>query len=272
MAKSAPGSHYEMGASPNHDNPQQPPSVLSLAYLTSHPLSYVLTHPPFVLFATVITLLIYVVAQGRRHREEVRLLSLRVGQLGRDGEFVVQALQVNEERVERLGEGVDKVEDAVVEVSRAVREAIVARSSGKMGGTTAAVAMSERSGSRLRGGRDESVEVDTIVGGGTAPPTVTADTVAGSVYRDQGYETVDDEVGGCDGTRHRGGHARSRYAESVYTVREEDDEYDEDWERRTMVTEVAPSSRRSGGGVEEKRRREEKIWSKGDWKGLEVFG
>ncbi|KAF7540980.1 hypothetical protein G7054_g926 [Neopestalotiopsis clavispora] len=129
-----------------------------------------------------------------------------------------------------------------------------------------------RSGSRLRGGRDESVDVDTMVGGGTAPPTVTADTVAGSVYRDQGYETVDDEAGGDGGARHRGGHARSRYAESVYTVREEDDEYDEDWERRTMVTEVAPSSRRSGGGVEEKRRREEKIWSKGDWKGLEVFG
>ncbi|ETS85626.1 hypothetical protein PFICI_03651 [Pestalotiopsis fici W106-1] len=250
---------------PNH-NYEQAPSVLSLAYLSTHPLSYVLTHPPFVLFATVIALLVYVVAQGRRHREEVRLLSLRVGQLGRDGEFVVQALQVNEERVERLGEGVDKVEDAVVEVSRAVREAIV----GKMAATTTATAAmaagssvadrSERS-ARLRG-RD-SADVEMIVG---TAPTVAGGTVAESVYRDHGYDTVDDEAG----ARHRGD-TRSRYAESVYTVRG-DDEYDDDWERRTMVTEVAPSSRRSGAGMEEKRRREEKIWSKGDWKGLEVFG
>lgn len=254
MTKSPPG-YNNMGAGPA-ESPPNPPPPSPLDYLSTHPHSHALAHPPFVLFATVIALLAYVVAQNRRHREEVRLLSLKVGQLGRDGEFVVQALQVNEERVERLGEGVDKVEDAVVEVSRAVREAIAGRGA-------------EKARTPRRRDRDDD-EVDRATVRGVTS-TVAGDTVVGNVYRDQGYDTVDEDAG-----RHHRADTRSKYAESIYTVPEEDED-DDDWDKRTMVTEVPPSrtsktSRRSNDRPEEKRKREEKIWSKGDWKGLEVFG
>ncbi|KAK6088004.1 hypothetical protein SCUP234_01070 [Seiridium cupressi] len=207
--------------------PEDQPPVLSLVYLQTHPLSYVLTHPPFVLFSTIIGLLVYVIIQERWQREELRQLSVRVRQLGKDGLFIVQALQVNEQRVERLGEGVDKVEDAVVEVSRCVREVL--------GGKLA----------------------DATRGIGTARIVRRAEPSV--ISRDQDYDTVDAE------SRRGDGDSRYNYAESMYTVREDED--GDDWENRTVITEPEPRSDMQW----DKRRREEKIWSKGDWKGIEVF-
>ncbi|KAK9782339.1 hypothetical protein SCARD494_13647 [Seiridium cardinale] len=137
------------------------------------------------------------------------------------------ALQVNEQRVERLGEGVDKVEDAVVEVSRCVREVL--------GGKLADAARGIGTARNVR----------------RAEPSV--------ISRDQDYDTIDAE------SRRGDGDSRYNYAESMYTVREDED--GDDWENRTVITEPEPRSDTQW----DKRRREEKIWSKGDWKGIEVF-
>ncbi|MBH1945626.1 hypothetical protein I5L01_15525, partial [Erythrobacter sp. YJ-T3-07] len=141
--------------------------------------------------------------------------------------------------VERLGEGVDKVEDVVLEVSRCVREVL---SGG--GGTI-----------MLKGGGGEGA-------GGV------------STGVDRGYETADEDNMTVRGDEEGGGGGRDGeygYADSIYTIREEeDDDDDDDWETRTAITELEPGTRREDQW--DTKKQAEATWHKGDWKGLEVFG
>lgn len=135
----------------------------------------------------------------------MRLLGVRVRELSKHSEFVVSALQVNEERVETLADGVDKIDDAVLEVSRCVREAFSEKV--VVGQANRETTLNNIGQSRRRRGRRLNHE------------------------RDQGYETVDEDV-----LKEEVG-VKSTYTELQYTTPDYKED-DDDWENRTVLTEV----------------------------------
>lgn len=89
-----------------------------------YPVSYGLGDLSKVLLLLFVAALVHVIVRDKRHRIELRLLSRRVRQLEREGSFMASALRANGERVEWLGEGVDVLNDAIVEVCRCMMDAL----------------------------------------------------------------------------------------------------------------------------------------------------
>ncbi|KAI1863502.1 hypothetical protein JX265_008719 [Neoarthrinium moseri] len=98
---------------PGTSPPTGIPASALLHFARTHPLAYVLSHPPFVLGLAVVALFLYIVYQQRRHRDELCQIAAQIRQLGKTSDLVATGLEENERRVGSVAQKLEGVGDGL---------------------------------------------------------------------------------------------------------------------------------------------------------------